>query len=117
MRNKRHLKRKIHYGRVVICLVISVVVGSGILYGVQQYNNPTIFGKWQSEETNYSVDFNENGTVVLEKSEYNPTFAIISPNKMNYTIDEKVFEMYYHIDGRTLYWGQTEDTLETFKRK
>ena len=45
------------------------------------------------------------------------TFVLLAPNRLSYTIDDKVFEMYYTLEGRTLKWGMSEDVCEVFKRK
>lgn len=117
MTRRKKTKRKLHYGRALLCLGIVMAIGGSLLYSVHSYNYPSIYGKWESTQTNRRVKFNKDGTVTLQTEGSTPIFTLISSNKMNYTVDKKVFEMYYNIEGRTLYWGQNEDSVEIFIRK
>ena len=36
---------------------------------------------------------------------------------MLYTVEDKEFETYYELDGRSLYWGISKEQAEIFKRK
>lgn len=110
-------KRKLHRGRLFLCIGIVSVLCAGTLYSIREYSYPEIYGRWQSEETKKIVKFNKDGTVTLEESDQTPTFKVLAPNKINYEVEGKSFEMYYDLAGRHLEWGMTEDTLEVFKRK
>ncbi|OON94599.1 MAG: hypothetical protein ATN33_04230 [Epulopiscium sp. Nele67-Bin001] len=81
------------------------------------YFNPSIYGSWVSQITNEQITFNKNGTIVLENESYSPNFEIISPTKIRYIVGGKGFEMYYAIEGRTLYWGMDENSLEVFIKR
>ncbi|MGL4800581.1 MAG: hypothetical protein ACRCWY_14480 [Cellulosilyticaceae bacterium] len=113
----KNRKRKIHIGRLFLCLSVVGVLCAGTLYGIREYSYPELYGKWQSEETKKIVKFNRDGTVVLEESDQSPTFKVLTPNKIRYEVEDKTFEMYYDLEGRALEWGMTEETIETFKRK
>lgn len=96
------------------CLLILFTLSIGIL---KQYQNPALYGKWLSKETGEVVEFKKNGTVILEGSKERPSYKIISSERMEYNVEDKTFQMKYALDGRTLKWGMTNDTMEIFKRK
>lgn len=102
---------------MIIGTIALIGVGACSLYGIERYNKPQLYGKWISTETHEEIAFNEDGTVTLNDVIYTPKFQLISPNKMLYTIEDKQFETYYHIDGRYLDWGMSETEVEQFKRK
>lgn len=102
---------------MIIGTITLIGIGACSLYSIEKYNNPVLYGKWISKETQEEIVFHEDGTVTLNDVIYTPKFQLVSPNKMLYTIEEKQFETYYHIDGRYLEWGMSETEVEQFKRK
>ncbi len=97
----------------VFGVVILVFVS---LYILSRYRNPALYGEWTSVTTSQTIRFNQNNTVELEDSFYKPYFEIVSPSKMLYIVDEKIFDMYFELDGRILYWGIDKNNLEKFER-
>lgn len=115
--HKKNKKTGKSLSRMIIGTILLIGVGSGSLYTIEQYNNPGLYGKWISTETREEIIFNEDGSVVVSEVIYMPEFELTAPNKMLYTIEDKTFETYYEIDGRSLYWGISKEHLEEFKRK
>lgn len=114
---KRRRRGRLHKGRLLGCIMVFSCICAATLYGIHTYNTPGLFGRWQSEETQKIVEFKKDGRVILKESTVKPTFVLLAPNRLSYTIDDKVFEMYYTLEGRTLKWGMSEDVCEVFKRK
>lgn len=110
-------KEKQPVGRLVGAILIITMICIGTLYSYERYSNPDLYGKWQSELTGESIVFGKDGTMILENKKSQSTYEIIAPGKMRYTIEGKVFEMQYHIEGRTLSWGVEGEDLEQFVRK
>jgi hypothetical protein len=81
---------------------------------LKSYNKPTLIGKWKSLETGEEVFFTENGEVTFTNTSKSGRYTILSSSKMEYTIDNKTFIMYYVLDGRNLSWGLDEEKLEIF---
>ncbi|WP_054742977.1 hypothetical protein [Cellulosilyticum ruminicola] len=103
---------------LMLAFIAGVLVASFfILNFTAAYEQPTLVGTWVSTETDASVKFTEDEHVKLSTSTLIGTYHIISPNTMEYTIDGLTFIMSYHIEGRYLYWGMDEETLECFKRR
>ena len=113
----RKRRGRLHMGRLIGCIMVLTFICGATLYSIHTYNTPGLIGRWQSEETQKIVVFKKDGQVILKESTSTPTYSILKPNWLSYTIDDKQFEMYYCIEGRTLHWGMSEDTVETFKRK
>lgn len=102
----------------MLLLIVSVLAVSFLTLGsMNDYENPSLIGKWLSTETGSTVKFTEDERVVLSASSLTGTYHIISPNMMEYTIDGLTFTMSYRIEGRYLYWGINDEALECFKRK
>lgn len=114
---KKSKKTTQSLSRMIIGTVLLIGVGGCSLYTIEKYNNPSLYGKWISTETHEEIIFNEEGTVTVSEAIYMPEFDLTAPNKMLYTIEDKTFEMYYELDGRSLYWGISKDYMEEFKRK
>ncbi len=119
--NKKNLVRndmtkRLNITRQLALLCIFVLL---LFFGRRAYYyfNPSIYGSWVSQITNEKITFNKDGTIELEQADYSPHFEIISPTRIRYIIDNKGFEMYYAIDGRTLYWGMDENSLEVFIKR
>ncbi|MGL4798833.1 MAG: hypothetical protein ACRCWY_05470 [Cellulosilyticaceae bacterium] len=112
-----HTKRKLHLGRLTMCVSILVIFCAVTLYGIHTYTNPSIYGKWCSLETNKTIEFKKDGKVILEDSSQKPTFKLLEPHQMSYSVEQKVFDMYYALEGRELKWGMDETNVESFKRK
>lgn len=110
-------KDKQPIAKLVGAIFMITLICIGTLYGYQRYSNPPLYGKWVSKETGETVTFNRNGTVDVEDPTQQPIFELVAPSKMIYTIDKKVFEMSYELEGRQLTWGVEGENLEFFKRK
>lgn len=76
--------------------------------------NIVLQSTWRSEETGQVLTFNENNHVEFEGDLPDGIYHILSPNTMEYTIDDKTFKMFYHIEENKLYWGIDETHLESF---
>lgn len=104
--------------KAILLLVVGVLVVSYIILScVNDYQKPTLVGKWTSTETGTVVKFTKDEEVIISTSPLTGTYHIISPNTMEYTIDNLTFTMYYSIEDEYLYWGVSEEALECFKRK
>lgn len=113
----RKKARKYNAFRIVAAVVFVTFIAVGALYGTEHYNNPALYGKWQSIETGDVVEFRKNGTVVVDETKDNPEYEILSPNRMQYTVNDKDFVMQYNLEGRVLKWGIEGQELEEFTRK
>ena len=114
---QRSTRGKLHLGRLFLCIVMLFFICSATLLGVHTYNTPDIYGKWQSEETKKIIEFKQDGTVILKTANEVGEFELLTPNKLSYTIQDKLFIMYYILEGRTLKWGFSKENVEVFKRK
>ncbi|MGL4736790.1 MAG: hypothetical protein ACRCW2_04980 [Cellulosilyticaceae bacterium] len=103
--------------RIITSIFVITLLCICTLYGYERYSNPTLQGKWQSEETGEVVTFTKDGQVVLEGMNKPAIYEKIAPGKMRYTIDDKVFQMRYELEGRQLSWGVEGENLEIFMRK
>lgn len=97
---------------IVFCLIL--VISFLLLKIVYDYQNITLESTWQSEETGQVLTFTSTGKVVLQGKLPNGIYHIISPNKMEYTVDGKTFLTIYRIEDKKLYWGIDENKLECF---
>ena len=112
---KHHISQKKLW---MLLLIISVLAVSFLTLGsMNNYENPSLTGKWISTETGATVKFTQDERVILSASPLTGTYHIISPNTMEYTIDDLTFTMSYRIEGRYLYWGMNDEAQECFKRK
>lgn len=98
----------------IVTLVMLLLICFLSFSSLKNYNNPTLVGKWKSLETREEVFFTDNGLVTFKNTSKTGKYTILSPTKMEYTIDNKTFIMYYVLDGRNLSWGVDEDKLELF---
>ena len=114
---KKNKKSPKSLKQMIIGTVLLIGCGTGSLYFIDNYNNPGLYGKWISTETLEEIVFNKDGTVTLNDVPYIPQFQITAPNKMLYTVEDKEFDTYYALDGRSLYWGLSKEQVEVFKRK
>ncbi|HHT97329.1 MAG TPA: hypothetical protein GXZ90_05490, partial [Clostridiales bacterium] len=92
-KNKRYKKIK----NTVIILLFVILLGFSIQYGIkfyEVYNNPTLIGEWISEETGKTIEFVDNGQVLVDYMEIG-SYIITSPNKMEYTTQGQTFNMHY----------------------
>jgi len=101
---------------LVFCVVLFMIIAFGILYWTYKNQAPSLTHKWQSDETGVILTFTNEGTVTFENDLPNGSYHIMSPNTMEYTIDNKTFLMFYRIEKDKLYWGVNEDALESFSR-
>ncbi len=105
------------YIKPQLALILVVILLLFFSYHAYEYFNPDLYGSWVSQITNEKITFNKNGTIDLDSAVYSPNFEIISPTKIRYIVDNKGFEMHYRIEGRNLYWGMDEDSLEVFIKR
>lgn len=103
-------KKLVLFSLMLILLVMSFIS----LYSLKNYENPPLVGKWTSLETGEEISFTDNGIVKFKSTAKTGTYTLISASKMEYTIDNKTFVMYYHLEGRNLSWGVDNESLEQF---
>lgn len=98
---------------IALCLILAICfIFLKIMYNRQ---NITLQNTWQSTETGQILSFNVDGSVDIKGKSLNSVYHIISPNRMEYTVDGKTFQMTYRIEDTTLYWGLSEMSLERFE--
>ncbi|WP_069997702.1 hypothetical protein [Cellulosilyticum sp. I15G10I2] len=102
----------------IFIVLLLILLGCSFLSlsAYRNYNTPTLIGKWKSHETNQVITFTEEGLVTFDNTNKTGVYTILSPSKMEYTIDNKTFIMYYYLEGRNLSWGINNDTLEHFSK-
>ncbi len=96
---------------MIVLLILSMAL---LLKFIHNYNNPTLYGKWQSQLTGEIITFQKNGQVIIDGVSDTSKFTLIKPTQMLYEINEKTFAMYYWLEGRNLYWGTDPENLELF---
>lgn len=101
---------------LLVCLCLFMMAAAGILYSMQKSDKPVLQRKWQSEETGVCLTFHSDGVVTFDAPLPSDTYYIVSPDTMEYTINNRTFLMTYHIKDKKLYWGLNEETLECFKK-
>ncbi len=112
LRLKRHFKAFIFIFLLLMLLGISFLSFSSY----KKYSTPTLIGAWRSKETGEQIIFTEDGLVKFNNTAKTGSYIILSATKMEYTIDNKTFVMHYYIEGRELFWGIDDDSLENFSR-
>ena len=114
IKGKRRIEKKlgIGLGSLAIILVICFLV----LKGMYSLTDTTLYGKWRSTETGQIVCFTEDEKVTFEGDLPSGYYHILSPGKIEYTIDHKTFQMIYRIEDNKLYWGVDETHLEKFDK-
>lgn len=85
-----------------------------ILKFMHNLENTPLQSTWRSEETGQILTFKENQQVTFKGYSSNGIYHILSPNTIEYTIDNKTFNMIYHVEKNKLYWGMDEEHLECF---
>lgn len=103
------------------CIIpIAVFVLGGFIWcGIQGYKlycNPTIEGKWVSQETGSTVEFTKRGNVKVNRKQTG-TYNITTPDTMTYQIENHTFTMDYKINQRNLTWKVAGEEDEIFDRK
>ncbi len=106
-------KKIIFIAVLLIILVVSFLSFSAF----KSYSIPTLIGKWKSLETGQEISFTEDGLVTFKDTTKVGTYTILSSSKMEYTIDNKTFIMYYYLEEKHLSWGIDEKDLELFTKK
>lgn len=101
----------------IIALIMLLFICFVSFSSLKNYNSPTLIGKWESLETGEEVSFSNNRLVTFKNTSKTGQYTILSPTKMEYTIDNKTFIMYYALDGRNLSWGIDENKLELFIKR
>lgn len=117
MKHKRKLSRTF-YRLFIVGSVFTVflVVCFFILKLTYMSQNAVLQSKWRSEETGQVLTFTDDNKVKLEDSTTIGIYYIRAPEKMEYTIEDKSFQMIYRIDGNKLYWGIDPENLECFSK-
>lgn len=110
--NKRKTKIMILVGSGLLFIVLAF----GALFFVYKNEEPVLTHSWQSDETGVVLTFTEEGTVTFKDNLPSGVYHIVSPNSMEYTVDQKTFLMCYRIENKKLYWGMDESSLESFSR-
>lgn len=102
-------------GIIIILLVIALLSISFLCLAVlKQKETTSLVGTWTSEETGVVLTFTKEGKVTFKDNLSQGIYRIISPNTIEYTIDNMSFEMFYTIEEGKLYWGIDEENKETF---
>lgn len=115
IKTKKHKKIKNTFSMIALITLLGIIIWFGVeFYGT--YNNPTLEGEWVSEETGQTVEFMDNGHILVDYIETG-SYIIISPNIMEYTIEGQKFNMYYKLEQRNLIWGVDGEENERFERK
>ncbi len=96
-------------------LLVVVVICFLVLKFMNSMQNVGLQNKWRSEETKQVLIFKENNQVEFAGDLPDGIYHILSPNTMEYTIDNKTFKMIYRIEKNKLYWGMDEEHLECFE--
>lgn len=109
-------KTNVRYLILILLMLLFLIVAFGILYWTNKNEAPSLTHKWQSDETGVILTFTNEGTVTFENNLPNGSYHIMSPNTMEYTIDNKTFLMFYRVEKDKLYWGINEEALESFSR-
>jgi len=109
----KRIKNTITIILVVMALAFSVKYGMKFY---EIYNNPALVGEWVSVETGQTIEFVNNGQVLLDYIEVG-SYIITNPNTMEYTTEGQTFNMYYKLEERSLKWGIDEKEYERFDRK
>lgn len=84
---------------------------------LKQKEANSIVGTWISEETGIVLTFTKEGKVTFKDGLSEAIYRIISPNTIEYTVDNMSFQMIYTIQDGKLYWGVDEEHMETFSLK
>lgn len=109
-------KRK---SKIVILIssgLLFIALAFGALFFMYKNEEPVLTHSWQSDETGVVLTFTEEGTVIFKDNLPSGIYHIVSPNSMEYTVDQKTFLMCYRIENKKLYWGMDESSLESFSR-
>lgn len=99
---------------MALMIIISLIIGAVMTFKAH-YNNPSLIGKWISEETGKVVEFTEDGVLIVDELKTGK-YILESPQVMIYEVEGYTFEMEYHINQRSLVWGLPEEK-EKFERK
>lgn len=110
--HKQNSRRKRVTMIIVCCLIL--IISFLLLKEVYHQQNITLQSTWQSEETGQVLTFTSKGEVILRGDLPSGIYHIISPNKLEYTVDGKTFLSIYKIEDKKLYWGLNENELECF---
>ncbi len=94
---------------------LMIIICFGVLKFMDGYQHITLQSTWQSEETSQVLTFTSDGRVKFNGNLPSGTYYIISPNKMEYTINGQTFQMVYKIEEQKLYWGLDEQSMERYK--
>lgn len=122
IKNRQRIKKSRRCRKLRKSCIISIavfVLGGFIWCGIQGYSlyhNPTIEGKWVSQETGCTVEFTRRGAVEVDRKEIG-TYNITAPNTMTYQIENHIFKMDYKINQRNLIWKIAGEEDEIFNRK
>ncbi len=113
-RNTRSFKKPI----IILCLITFLFgVGFVTLKITTQNQEVVLVGNWQSSETGKIVCFTNENSICFDDRSPSGTYRIISPNTIEYTIENMTFKMIYRIEDKKLYWGLNEENLECFNKR
>lgn len=109
-------KRQSRYkGIILLILVIGFLSISFLCLAVlKQKETTNLVGTWTSEETGVVLTFTKEGKVIFKDNLSQGIYRIISPNTIEYTVDNMSFEMLYTIEEGKLHWGINKENMETF---
>lgn len=104
----------ITYFIIGICVIF--ITCFSLLRFMYAMDHVSLQSTWRSEETGQELTFTDQDCVQIKGSSSSGIYHILSPDTMEYTIDGKTFKMIYHIEGKKLYWGLDENSLECFRK-
>ncbi|WP_010166327.1 hypothetical protein [Candidatus Epulonipiscium viviparus] len=111
--NLKNQKIYILVGGCLIAILLTLGITINFAY---KYFNPQLLGEWTSTSTNENIKFEKNGNVRVGTNPKYAYYEILSPTKMLYIVGDISVDMYYELEGRTLYWGESADNIEIFKK-
>ena len=110
--NRNNIQKKLILAIFILLLV--VIICFLVLKFMHDIQNLTLQNTWRSEETGQVLTFTHDNLVEFDGNLPDGIYHILSPNTMEYTIDNKTFKMIYQIEKNKLYWGIDESNMECF---
>ncbi len=112
-------KRQPRYKGAIAILIITglLTISFLCLAFLKQKEAISLVGTWASEETGVVLTFTKDGKVTFKNDLPEGIYRIISPNIIEYTIENMSFQMIYTIEDGKLHWGVDEEHLETFSAR
>lgn len=122
MYSSKHIPKKKRQSRykslmAILLVVVILIISFLSLAFLKQKEAIGLVGTWVSEQTGVVLTFTQEGKVLFKDHQSEAIYRIISPNTIEYTVDNMSFQMIYSIEDDKLHWGVDEQHLETFSWK